>query len=423
MFLFATASVPFRIVVVLSLCIVPLALVSQHRSGAITNWLTPCSQRRPLWLNSASMNSENAADGMLSDNELFWRAHQPWLQGKGYMLRPRYKPDWKPSWVQGEIPQHEAEDALGMRYFPNIMDAFRVADGKMVMLKKISKSQHPFEVDINQSLSLPPLSSDPHNHCVPIYDVLTSPDDADILLLVMPLLTSFNDPEIQTIGEAFDFVHQLFQGLQFLHGQHVAYRGISSLNIMLDTSDMLPEMYHPKAPTETGGCKDTHAVKSYTRTERPPKYYYVDFEHARKYNFDDGLPREVPYVGGDSSAPEFQGNGAKQPHDPFPTDVYYVGRLVKEDLIQKYKGLESLERLVADMLQADPQRRPTIDEVITQFDEIQRAQSSILFRIRLVGKQDSMRTRINLEMRHLKRQLDYTVRGLSAIPDHTRSRS
>lgn len=29
--------------------------------------------------------------------EAFWRDHQVWLQEKGYMLRPRFHPDWIPS--------------------------------------------------------------------------------------------------------------------------------------------------------------------------------------------------------------------------------------------------------------------------------------------------------------------------------------
>ena len=30
--------------------------------------------------------------------EIFWRDHQPWLQENGYMLRPRLRPGWVPSW-------------------------------------------------------------------------------------------------------------------------------------------------------------------------------------------------------------------------------------------------------------------------------------------------------------------------------------
>ena len=36
---------------------------------------------------------------VLEPGELYWRDHYDWLQQRGYMLRPRYKPDWIPSWT------------------------------------------------------------------------------------------------------------------------------------------------------------------------------------------------------------------------------------------------------------------------------------------------------------------------------------
>ena len=36
--------------------------------------------------------------GALDEKEIFWRDHQKWLQERGYMLRPRYRPGWVPSW-------------------------------------------------------------------------------------------------------------------------------------------------------------------------------------------------------------------------------------------------------------------------------------------------------------------------------------
>lgn len=40
----------------------------------------------------------------LLESECFWRDHQKWLAASGYMLRPRYMPDWVPSWVEHNIP-------------------------------------------------------------------------------------------------------------------------------------------------------------------------------------------------------------------------------------------------------------------------------------------------------------------------------
>lgn len=37
-------------------------------------------------------------EGRLYEPEIFWRDHYLWLQDKGYLLRPRYHPDWVASW-------------------------------------------------------------------------------------------------------------------------------------------------------------------------------------------------------------------------------------------------------------------------------------------------------------------------------------
>jgi hypothetical protein len=54
--------------------------------------------------------------GCLYQSEYFWRHHQPWLAQRGYMLRPRYRPDWQPSWgtklLEGWDPYEKFEDGL-----------------------------------------------------------------------------------------------------------------------------------------------------------------------------------------------------------------------------------------------------------------------------------------------------------------------
>ena len=52
-------------------------------------------------LNQAERENDRQARGnhrTLLTREIFWRDHQVWLAEKGYMLRPRYRPDWTPSW-------------------------------------------------------------------------------------------------------------------------------------------------------------------------------------------------------------------------------------------------------------------------------------------------------------------------------------
>ena len=52
--------------------------------------------------------------------EQSWTEKQYFLEKKGYLLRPRYRPDWVPSWQETRGAVHTAEDALMlpvMRWF------------------------------------------------------------------------------------------------------------------------------------------------------------------------------------------------------------------------------------------------------------------------------------------------------------------
>ena len=52
-------------------------------------------------------------DGKLEDlwdGESWWAERQEALERAGYMLRPRYRPDWKPSWPGTNKPYDYFED-------------------------------------------------------------------------------------------------------------------------------------------------------------------------------------------------------------------------------------------------------------------------------------------------------------------------
>ncbi|TFY60097.1 hypothetical protein EVJ58_g5362 [Rhodofomes roseus] len=206
--------------------------------------------------------------GGLRPHELFWRDRQVWLEKHGYMLRPRYKPDWKPSWVGTKKLIHRCEDS------------------------------------------------------------------------------------------------EAIIGLQFMLLHHVAHRDISILNVMMDGAPMYPDMWHPSVSILKRDYSGL--AKHYTRTERPPKYYYIDFGLSRKYDPDDGPPREMPIFGGDKSVPEFQDEDYDKPANPFHTDIYYLGSFIREGFLEKYRNMEFIRPLVNDMVQEDPEKRPTIEEAASR---------------------------------------------------------
>ena len=104
-----------------------------------------------------------------------------------------------------------------------------------------------------------------------------------------------------------------------------------SLNILMDATPILPDLWHFSAPRRTRD--DKKFVSPRSRTAHPVKYYWADFGLARRYPPDDPNPLEDPIEGGDKSVPEFQQDPIV-PCNPFPTDVYYVGNLIREDFLQ-----------------------------------------------------------------------------------------
>ena len=93
----------------------------------------------------------------------------------------------------------------------NILDAVRTADGRVVALKKINKDTHPYEAQITESFSSEALVSDPANHAIPLYEVLQSPIQENIILLVMPWLVPFAYLRFATIGEVVAMMDQIFE--------------------------------------------------------------------------------------------------------------------------------------------------------------------------------------------------------------------
>ena len=100
-------------------------------------------------------------------------------------------------------------------------------------------------------------------------------------------------------------------------------------NIMLDPTHLYPELFHPVATNLNRDCSGD--AKHFTRTQRPLKYYFIDFGISRRYDPSDTNPKEIPIWGGDKEVPEFQ--HSNKPCDPFATDVFYIGNAVRKDFI------------------------------------------------------------------------------------------
>ncbi|KAJ3556600.1 hypothetical protein NM688_g1940 [Phlebia brevispora] len=350
--------------------------------------------------------------GALRKHELWWRDSQKWLEDKGYMLRPRYQPEWVPSW-EGNGRRHLLCEDGAATFYGNLMDATRISDGKMVMLKRISDETHPHELELTLFFSSEAIASNPQNHCVQVLDVLDVPNNPRLHIIVLPFLREFNDPSFQTVGEAIACFSQIFEGLQFMHQHNIAHRDCMDLNIMLDPEPMYPNMFHP-VRTRVNKAMNRSA-KHYTRTQRPTRYYLIDFGLSDRFDPAKGPPMTLPVWGGDKTVPEF-----KRDYDarinPFPVDVYYIGNMIQESFLQKYHGLEFLTPLVEIMTQDDSSKRPTIDEVIRSFEETTRKLPWWKPRSRLVKVNERGLCKKLRSTYHLFKTIGYIVSFHSAIP-------
>jgi len=275
------------------------------------------------------------------------------------------------------------------------MDAVRKEDGRPVMLKKV----------------LPGLRGDPKNHCVPLLELIdlsqTNPDGRK--LMVMPLLRPFKNPRFQTYGEFVAFFMQISEGLRFMHEKKVAHRDCTVNNIMFDPSGMYPNGYHPVQVNRSLNFKGR--AKCYSRTERPPRYYMIDFGLSRRYSSRNAL--DDPLRGGDKSAPE-HGHGERC--NPFHTDIYYLGNLVREFFMKKYKGFGFMNSLVEAMTDEDPAKRPTIEEVVEKFDRIRGSLSAIKLRSAITPKNDHILFTVFRHTMQLTRTVRYIIHRRPAIP-------
>jgi hypothetical protein len=85
--------------------------------------------------------------------------------------------------------------------------------------------------------------------------------------------------------------------------------------------------------------------------------------------------------------------------------------------MQKYQGFEFMEPLVADMVQNDPTKRPTMNEVVTRFSEIRRKLSTWKLRSRIARKYELWPVTAWKSVTHWYRTVGYILGRKAAIPE------
>ncbi|KAJ7220640.1 hypothetical protein GGX14DRAFT_354612 [Mycena pura] len=287
--------------------------------------------------------------------ELFWRDNYDHILQHGYKLRPRYHPDWVPSWKSFGA-RYFAEDRKQIPTFHGaVNDARRCADDARVVLKRVDLEEL---AALQYMRSLP---STPQNRTVPVLDVIHL-QNPKWVLIVMPFLGRFHEPPFQRLVEVIYALHQIMTGIAFMHSHNVAHRDACLTNFVMDTSKLIPSGFHFCYSDLTPDMK--HRIKPRSRFAVNVPYYIIDFEFSMVH---PGPQQALDHVGQDKTVPEYKSN---DPYDPFKLDIYQVGNMIRRDFLALYVGLDVLTPIAEAMTCETPTDRPTASEVVRALELI-----------------------------------------------------
>ncbi|KAI0657811.1 kinase-like domain-containing protein [Cubamyces menziesii] len=311
----------------------------------------------------------------LAPKEVFWQSRYRYLKDHGYLLRPRYAPGWKPSWIDTNLDPTFCEDSILLIDY-QVMDATRLSDGELVAIKSFVKQGQ--EEQVAQFFKT---NRHSQNHCVRIHEILPDPFESDLGLMVMPYLRPCNNPEFATVGDVVEFVDQTLEGLVFMHKHNIAHRDVAVANIMMDARPLYPNGHHP---IRLGSTPDAlYPVSPLPRGGRRIQYYYIDFGLTSWFP-----PGSSPMVIGDVGRAEVPELSDTVPYDAFKVDIYALGTVYLKEFESKYKNTDFLGSLVMQMRRERPQERPTAEQALQEWQKIRATLNDSLFRWRLVPKSE-----------------------------------
>ncbi|KIJ23929.1 hypothetical protein M422DRAFT_120389, partial [Sphaerobolus stellatus SS14] len=295
-------------------------------------------------------------------SEIFWRDHQAFLQNRGYTLRPRYHPQWVPSWIGKRKKPFKCED-----YLPSarkVLDAIRTSDKVKVIIKRVKTNTE--EIPIGCYLSSDLLRKDPRNRSVHILDVIPLPDNDDEALIVMLFLRSFHQPPFEFKSEYVEAANQLLEGLVFMHKHNVSHMDAFLFNIMMDSSQLIPRGFHFANKNTHDGVTNGKFDFEDRRDVAPVSYYFIDFGLSSRFPSFEKRGNFTGRVGQDRTVPEFSDTIA---WDPFKVDIYQLGSVFAR-IESDYIGLDFLHLLVESMRQTDPSQRPDASGALEHFRKL-----------------------------------------------------
>jgi len=303
----------------------------------------------------------------LDEDEQEWADLQPFLQSRGYLLRRRYQPTWKPAKKENDTD----ETALAM-LTSSVLDAIRISDRLPVVLKRIDSGRT--ELVAHLRIQSFPNSS---KHVAPIYDTLLLPETDEYLLVVLPLLRPITLSGFTNLNEILDCTQQLMEGVSYLHENRCIHRDLSVENIHMQAPNMFPKGWHFRSPyhyhpgdpiTSKASLKPAPTLP---RSLAPPRYLLLDF--GLSLALEPGEPHYRLGSMGTHLPPEM---GPRSVIDAFAADIYALGVVLKQILQTSRPGSSYadansiLHALLDKLVEEDPKQRPTAAQALKELHSI-----------------------------------------------------
>ncbi|KAG9111069.1 hypothetical protein FRC07_008113, partial [Ceratobasidium sp. 392] len=150
---------------------------------------------------------------------------------------------------------------------------------------------------------------------------------------------------------------------------------IASPNIMMDAHPLYDEPFHPFRQFRSLDGKRP-LYPRYLRSQRPVRYYYIDFGYAKWFRREDEPRMVVGWRAREQTPEQVEG----LPYDPFRADVFQLGAIIRRDLIpvrhssvsllvapanatvrmQNISALHFLLPLARAMTEEEPSKRPSL---------------------------------------------------------------
>ncbi|KAF8897975.1 hypothetical protein CPB85DRAFT_193044 [Mucidula mucida] len=312
--------------------------------------------------------------------ELFWVRHQPLLLEKGYLLRPRYAPNWTPPWLLPDAPSADPwdnEDAHIPIKYHKVMDAIRLRDGLPVVFKRTPYNSP--EIQMLQILSDRRLDV-AENGAVDLLEVINIPvekeGDPAEALIVMPKHIHFHRVQFHCRSEVAHFMRNVLETVEFLHQRHITHGDLGDRNIVMDYTDVCPDGYHFASLLGPDGFEPLRQIP---RCQVPfVEYYLIDFEGSLWCSAGRASAAVDPdHIKSQwRCAPELnQPSGKHEMINPFALDIYNLGKTFYTACCY-YVGLDDFQPLFEKMTAADVSMRPSAVEALHELNALETALSS-----------------------------------------------